>query len=275
VDLDDKERKLRELLSGYGSCLVAYSGGVDSMLLAYVARQVLGDRCLAAIADTPSLPRRELSEALDGAARLGIPVRVIQTAEFANPDYLANSSDRCYVCKRGLFEELGTLARQEGLAIIVHGENASDADDHRPGRRAAVELQIRAPLQEAGLTKAEIRALSAQLGLPTADKPEMACLSTRIPCGERVTPEKLRMVEEAEQVLRDLGFRDVRVRHHEPICATGGPAFPLARLELGASELPRLMAEGLHLRVAQALRGLGYVHVTLDLEGYRRGSGVL
>ena len=287
-----KFEQLQELLRSYGSCLVAYSGGVDSAFLARVAHDVLREKSLAVIADSPSLPRRELEEALSIGEQFHFPVRVVRTKEFSNPSYLSNPANRCYFCKHELFSELEPLARAEKFAVIAYGENASDVGDFRPGAKAAGEFQVRAPLKEVGLTKQEIRELSSQLGLPTAEKPQMACLSSRIPHGEPVTEEKLAMIEAAENVLKDLGFFDVRVRHHESsvqysvssvqsperipntehrILKTSGGC-PHARIEVGATELPRLLEGEMTARVNEALRKIGYAQVTVDLNGYRRGS---
>lgn len=251
---------LKAILRDGGRTLVAYSGGVDSVLLAKVAHDVLGDDALAVIADSPSLPRRELAEALALGRQFRFPVRVIATRELADENYRRNPMNRCYYCKSELFEQLDQIARAESWATIAYGENASDDGDFRPGRQAAVEYRVRAPLKEAGLTKPEIRQLSAALGLPTADKPQLACLSSRIPHGEPVTAEALAMIEAAENVLRDAGFRDVRVRHHQN----------LARIEVGADELSRLVQQ--REPITAALQQIGYVHVTLDLRGYRRGG---
>jgi len=282
----DKFNHLRELLKSYGSCVVAYSGGVDSVFLARVARDVLGDKSLAVIADSPSLPRKELQEAIELGERFNFPVRVVRTAEFENEQYLANPLNRCYFCKHELFEELAPLAKAEGFAVIAYGENASDTGDFRPGAKAAAEFQVRAPLKEAGLSKAEIRELSAHLGLPTADKAQMACLSSRIPHGEAVSPEKLQMIEAAELKLKEMGFYDVRVRHHElkplpllePVPAANGngkagkPRY-LARIEVGIAEMDQFLKENRFLMVAESLKAIGYAHVTVDLEGYRRPGG--
>ena len=277
-----KLEQLKSLLRACGRTLVAYSGGVDSALLAKVAHDALGDDVLAVIADSPSLPRRELEEALELSRQFAFPVRVIQTNEMADANYTSNPSNRCYFCKTELFDKLTEIAKAEGWQTIVYGENASDVGDFRPGAQAAAEFRVRAPLKEVGLTKAEIRELSKKLGLPTADKPQMACLSSRIPHGEPVTKEALRMIEAAENVLRDAGFYDVRVRHHaaenskleirNPNGGTRNSKLYLARIEVGPDELPRLLDEELRESITRALKEIGYGHVTVDLQGYRRGG---
>jgi pyridinium-3,5-biscarboxylic acid mononucleotide sulfurtransferase len=260
--------QLKAALRTCGRTLIAYSGGVDSVFLAKVAHDVLGENALAVIADSPSLPRRELSEALVIAEQFKLPVRVIKTQEMADANYTSNPSNRCYFCKSELFDELTKIAKAEGWQTIVYGENASDVGDFRPGSVAAKEYQVRAPLKEVGLTKAEIRELSQELGLPTADKPQMACLSSRIPYGEPVTESALQMIETAENVLRDAGFYEVRVRHH----IAGNPKLFLARIEVGADEVERFLNQKVRESMMQALKKIGYAYVTLDLQGYRRGS---
>ena len=229
--------------------------------------------------------------AIEIAERFGLHHEIIETRELERPEYRANPTNRCYFCKHELFEELTPLAKAENFAVIAYGENASDIGDFRPGAQAAAEFQVRAPLKEAGLTKAEIRELSAQLGLPTADKPQMACLSSRVPHGETVTPEKLRMIELAEYALRDLGFHDVRVRHHEmrvsdpwrmtgssrasdgnPVTRHSSLITYLARIEVGPAEMKKFLADGAADKIAVQLKQIGYTHVTLDLQGYRRGG---
>jgi len=263
LSLDRKEQSLHALLRGYGRVALGFSGGVDSTLLLRVALDVLGAaNVLAVIADTPSLPRKEFSEALRLAEGLGATCVVIDPDELSDPRYAANPADRCYFCKKHLFEHIAAEAAARGFGAVLDGNNADDAGDYRPGRRAAQELGVRSPLMEAGLTKAEIRALSARAGLPTADKPAMACLASRIPYGTPVTAEVLSQVERAEAALRDAGFVQCRVRHHGEV----------ARIEVAVCELPRLLDAALRATVVQRVKEAGYRFVTLDLQGYRTGS---
>lgn len=255
---DDLVRLLDELRSqvaALDSVAVGLSGGVDSSLLAAVAHGVLGDRAVAVVARSPSLPQRELDEALAVAARIGIRVEVVATEEVADPRYAANPRNRCLYCKEHQFEALRQVADRHGLRHLAHGETVDDLDDHRPGRAAAQDHGARAPLREAGLDKAAVRALARHLGLPVWDKPAFACLASRIPHGEEVTPDKLAQVERAEQALYELGFRAFRVRHHGE----------LARLELEPADHDRAVAHA--ESIVAALRDAGFVHVTLDLAG--------
>lgn len=241
---------------------MAYSGGVDSALLAFLAHQELGEKAVAVIADTPSLPRRELTEARSLAENFGFQLREIRTAEFENDEYLSNPVNRCYFCKHELFSDLKEIAEEEGFGVIAYGENATDVGDYRPGAQAAAKFEVRAPLKEAGLSKDEIRFISRELGLPTAEKAEMPCLSSRIPYGQSVSEDKLRMIEEAEWVLRDRGFKTVRVRHHE------GEAGAMARIELPPEDIEKVD----RVTIFAAIREIGYAEVAMDLQGYRRGS---
>ncbi len=249
-----------------GSCVVAYSGGVDSAFLALVAHRTLGDRSLAVMADSPSLPRSELKDAIALSEQFGFPLEIIRTKEFENEDYLSNPNNRCYFCKHALFEETEVLAKEREVAAVLYGEIADDVGDFRPGAQAAREFKVLAPMKEIGLTKEEIRAYSKEMGLPTATKPQMACLSSRIPYGEKVTVRKLSQIEQAEAILRAQGFYDVRVRHHE--LSQGS----LARIEVGPSELNKLVDSESREKLTQAIQSLGYLYVTLDLLGYQRGK---
>jgi uncharacterized protein len=257
-----KLARLQALLRETGGVLVAYSGGVDSAFLLKVALDVLGPRAVAATALSESYAEREREEGKALAARLGARQILVQTREIERAGYVANSPDRCWHCKDELFTALKPVAEREGLPTIVYGEIADDAGDHRPGARAAREHGIRAPLAEVGLTKLEIRRLSRDLDLPTWDKPSMACLSSRIPYGNAVTPEKLRQVERAEEVLRGLGLRQVRVRHHGD----------LARIEVDPADFEELVRPPIRDLVLSRLKEAGYAYVTLDLQGYRTGS---
>ena len=253
---------LQDILHDMQSVLVAYSGGVDSSFLLKVACDVLGEGALGALADSESLPRAELAQAFDQAQALGMPVVVVRTQELEREGYRINLQDRCYHCKAELFDHLVPLARERGLAHVAYGANIDDLSDIRPGAKAAREYGIRAPLVEAGMTKSEIRELAKAMNLPSWDKPAFACLSSRIPFGSTVTVGALARIEAAEDVLRDLGFKQFRVRHHDTI----------ARVELGQEEIARLLDPSLREEVVTGLKAAGYTYVTLDLAGYRTGS---
>jgi pyridinium-3,5-biscarboxylic acid mononucleotide sulfurtransferase len=262
ADLERKAAALDAALRDLPSVIVAYSGGVDSAYLAYAAHRALGAAALAVTADSPSYPERHRALALRLARDFGFNHLVIQTAEMARPEYRANPANRCYYCKHELYTHLSALARERAIPAIADGSNADDRGDYRPGRQAAREFGVRSPLDEAGLTKAEIRELSRLAGLPTWDEPASACLSSRIPYFSEVTDEKLRMIERAETALRDMGFRICRVRHHDTI----------ARLELGRDEMARAFDPEMASAIDRELRAIGYAHVTIDLRGYRLGS---
>ena len=261
----DKRTKLRELLKEHAPLVIAYSGGVDSTYLLAEAVDVLGDNALGVIADSPSLPRAALAEALATAPASGARVEVVKTLELDNPDYAANPPNRCYFCKAELFQRLDLLAQQRGHTAIAYGENADDVHQERPGRIAAEKFRVLAPLRDAGLTKAEIRALSRELNLPTAESPAQPCLSSRIPWGTPVTPDALSMVEHAEEAMRKFGFSVFRVRH---LAVPGGT--PRARVLIAPNEMPLLAQTRSQLDAA--VRGAGYAEVEIDPEGYRGPS---
>jgi len=262
-ELVARRDRLLQILRGYGRLAVAYSGGVDSAVVAKAARVALGDAAIAVTAASESLARGELEEATELAGRIGIAHRVIRTEEFADPNYLRNNSDRCYFCKSELYGRLEGLMGVLGVEAIASGANLDDKGDHRPGMRAAGEHGVKHPLQEAGLTKDHVRELARAWGLPTWDKPATPCLSSRIAYGEDVTPERVRMIDAAEGWLRRRGLRLLRVRYHKG---------DLARIEVPVEELARLADPEVRRDLIPAFRELGFKFVTLDLEGFRSGS---
>ena len=262
MTLDEKSALLRENLKSLGSLLVAYSGGTDSAYLAYAAHEVLGERMLAVIADSPSLPRKELAAALAFAGEYEIPVHVLQTHELEQEDYARNDSQRCFHCKSELFTQMEEARGRLGWEHVAYGMNLDDRGEYRPGQRAAALHGAVAPLVDAELSKAEIRMLARDAGLSLADKAASACLSSRIEYGRAVTAENLAQVERAEEALHALGFMRVRVRHHGEI----------ARIEIAREDLARALTLTMLDAMTDALRAAGFVYVTLDTQGYRSGS---
>jgi len=260
--LDQKAERLRQILAGRARLIVAYSGGVDSAFLAWMAHQVLGGQMRAVIADSASLARTHLEDALAFAREHGIPVEVVETQELENPAYIRNDAMRCFYCKDELFTVLERYREARGFDAIAYGINADDEGDFRPGQQAARQHHVLAPLLEAGLNKAEIRELARQADLRLWDKPASACLSSRMEYGRAVTPEALRIIERGEDALRALGFRQFRVRHHGEI----------VRIEIARDELPRALTAEMAREFTALFKGLGFKFVTLDLEGFRSGS---
>ena len=262
--MQTKVDALNAILRRHAPLLIAYSGGVDSAYLLAAAHRVLGDRAVGAIADSPSLPRQALADALALADAIGAPVEVVRTDELANEDYASNPLNRCYFCKAELFNRLDQMARERGFAAIAYGENADDARQVRPGLKAAQEFAVVAPLKEAGLTKAEIRALSHAMNLPTADAPAQPCLSSRIPHGTPVSVEALGMIEKGEAFVRSLGFRVFRVRHH----LDGSGPLPRARVQIAPEEMAARLP-GREETLHHGLLAVGYAAVEIDPQGYR------
>ncbi len=260
--LASKEERLIGLLRDMKRVLIAYSGGTDSAYLAWAAKQALGNEAIAITADSPSIPESHKRDAVDFAKGHGILHEMIPTNEFENPAYVANNPDRCFHCKDELFRVMDQIASDRGFEHIVYGVNVDDLGDYRPGQSAAKIHQVKAPLVDAGLSKAEIRDLSLRAGLETWDRPAAACLSSRIPYGTEVTPERIRVVEEGEEALKAMGFRQFRVRYHDN----------LVRIEISPEELAKALNLGFAAQVTSIFKGLGFHYVTLDLEGYRQGS---
>lgn len=258
---NEKGTRLKAILSGLGRVVVAFSAGTDSTLLLKVAREVLGEQNVIALtAVSPSLPEADRQEAESLARQIGVRHVFLASEELSNPAYVANTPQRCFFCKEEVYGKFVAYAKEHGYQVVIDGSNADDAYDYRPGRQAALRYGIRSPLQEANLTKAEVRQLARELGLPNWDKPSAACLASRIPYGTPITVETLRRIEQAEQVLHTLGFRQVRVRHHGI----------LARIEVEPSDFVRLVEQ--REEITRQYKGLGYTYVTLDLDGFRSGS---
>jgi uncharacterized protein len=262
MDLQQKSAVLRQTLQATGSLLVAYSGGTDSAYLAWAAHQVLGESMLAVIADSASLPRKELADALAFTAHHGIPTHILQTEELSNPAYARNDAQRCFHCKDELFTRMEAFRAAHAYAHLAYGMNLDDRGDFRPGQQAAAQHGALAPLVTAELTNPEIRALARQAGLALADKPASACLSSRIEYGREVTAENLAQVEQAEAALHALGFAQVRIRHHGT----------LARIEIAREDLPRAFSLAMLDQITAAVRGAGFQYTALDTQGYRTGS---
>lgn len=257
-----KQKRLMAILKAYERLAIAFSGGVDSTLLLAAAREALGDGVAAVTVDAPIHSRRELREAGEIAGMLGVRHLVVPLAEISAPEFAANPPDRCYACKRILFAEIFQAAAGFGAQRVAHGVNLDDLSDYRPGLKAAEEMGVVAPLAEAGLNKADIRALSRRMGLPTWNKPSMACLASRIPYGRPITPQSLTMVEAAEEILQGLGFSGTRVRHHGDV----------ARIELAVRDMQKAMRPAVRAFISEKLKGIGFTHVSLDLDGYLTGS---
>jgi uncharacterized protein len=261
--MPEKLDKLKNALLEMKRVVIAYSGGVDSTFLLFVARQTLGrENVLAVIAESPTYPGEEVKAAIKTADALAADLCLIRTEEFSDENFLCNSKERCYYCKKELFEKLKALANERGFEHVLDGSNYDDLTDYRPGSRAKAEFGVRSPLQEVGLTKEDIRLLSKEAGLPTWAKPAMACLASRIPYGRRIDEAVLKMVSEGEKYLRSIGFTQLRVRHHDTI----------ARIEVDKELLPQVMAQNVMDGIVKKFEELGYLYVTLDLKGYRPGS---